>query len=129
MFGLNKFAIAGIIFMSLIIAYLKYENNTLLQNVATEKANTQRLVDEIKESNKNIVLLKKTINNNQKISNDIAKANSEYRKEVDDLKSEIEDHDWMVLGTSKPGLIEKIINKGTEKLGRELENITKPLEN
>ena len=46
--------------------------------------------------------------------------------EVNRLKNTFAKHDLNMLSMAKPKLIERIINKGTAKVGRELEALTEP---
>jgi len=46
------------------------------------------------------------------------------RKEANNIKKTLSKHNLGSLSLAKPGLIENIINKGTAKLGREIEKIT-----
>tara|TARA_R100000458_G_C8154509_1_gene160951 strand:+ start:133 stop:573 length:441 start_codon:yes stop_codon:yes gene_type:complete len=53
-------------------------------------------------------------------------ANNEAQKEVNRLKQTFAKHDLNMLSMAKPGLIERIVNKGTARVGKELEALTDP---
>jgi len=53
-------------------------------------------------------------------------ANNEAQKEVNRLKQTFAKHDLNMLSMAKPGLIERIVNKGTARIGKELEALTDP---
>jgi len=54
----------------------------------------------------------------------LTKENQQAQEEVDDIRKKFSKHNLNVLSMKKPGLIEKIINKGTATVGKELEQIT-----
>ena len=53
-------------------------------------------------------------------------ANNEAQKEVNRLKQTFAKHDLNMLSMAKPGLIERIVNKGTARVGKELEALPDP---
>lgn len=74
-----------------------------------------------------------TINNLEQDSLQNEQANIDLQKKLQTATSDLEtlrqkllDHDLTRLATAKPGLIEKRINDGTEKLFNNLERITTP---
>ena len=52
--------------------------------------------------------------------------NNEAQLEVNRLKNTFAKHDLNMLSMAKPKLIERIINRGTAKVGKELETLTEP---
>jgi len=73
--------------------------------------------------------LKQTIENQQLMVEQIERLSDENQQaqiEVENIRKKFAKHDLNVLSMKKPGLIEKIINKGTAKVGEELEQITDP---
>ena len=52
--------------------------------------------------------------------------NQKAAQEVTNLRAKFEKHDLNMLSLRKPGLIAKIINKGTKEVGDELAAITDP---
>ena len=54
----------------------------------------------------------------------LQKENMEAQNEVTRIKKKFSKHDLNVLSMRKPLLMEKIVNKATQKVGEELEQIT-----
>lgn len=109
--------------------YWYYKNSqntiaTLNRNVATLESNNNILKGTIQEQNQSIQRLETRRESDQetilRLSNDFNKA----REEVADLRETFSRHDLENLSLNKPGLIERIINKGTAEVGRELEELT-----
>jgi predicted nuclease with TOPRIM domain len=76
----------------------------------TLTAEREQLKDDLKENKENQAIL----------NEDLRKA----RVDKDKLIKMFSDHDFTKLVNKKPGLIEKIINKGTDKVFKELEDIS-----
>ena len=88
--------------------------------------NQKTLESTIEQQNEN---LQQTIDNQQRMVNQIERLSDENQQaqiEVENIRKKFAKHDLNVLSMKKPGLIEKIINKGTAKVGEELEQITDP---
>jgi len=86
---------------------LRLENAVQTQNEQIEKA-----VENKKTSDARIELL--TIANNQ------------ATEKIDELREKFARHDLDMLSLRKPGLIEKIVNRGTATVFKELEDLTNP---
>ena len=80
---------------------IKAQNEQLERQLAREKENLQRI-------------------------NELADAARAAEKEVTDMRQTFARHNLNMLSIRKPGLIEKIINKGTVKVNEELADITDP---
>ena len=80
---------------------IKAQNEQLERQLAREKENLQRI-------------------------NELADAARAAEKEVTDMRQTFARHNLNTLSIRKPGLIEKIINKGTVKVNEELADITDP---
>ncbi|MAK80510.1 MAG: hypothetical protein CMJ17_01310 [Phenylobacterium sp.] len=63
---------------------------------------------------------------NQKRINQLTDAAREAEKEVSDMRQTFARHNLNMLSIRKPGLIEKIINRGTVKVNEDLSAITDP---
>ncbi len=98
----------------------------LTTDVATAVANTSRLEGEIGEQNKSILRLEETRKEDQRKMLVLTVRNRDAAREVKDLRDKFRRHDLDNLSLKKPGLIENIINKGTEKVFRDLEDLTDP---
>lgn len=133
MFGFikNPIMIGSIVIiamMSLTIWYLKSENDTLHKNIATVEANNQRLKDGIKEQIESLHRVEAARIQDQKISRELSKANRRYKVEADEMMQIFKNHNLSNLSLQKPKLIENRINKGTRRIGKQLEQVTQPLE-
>lgn len=132
--GISKYLIGGLA-LTLIITlgggYLvvRAKNKqivALTTDVATAVSNTVRLEGQIGEQNKSILRLEETRKEDQRKMLVLTIKNREAAREVKDLQDKFRRHDLDNLSLKKPGLIEKIINKGTEKVFRDLEDLTDP---
>lgn len=86
--------------------------------------NQKTLESTIEEQNDN---LKQTIQNHDLMLSQVErlqKENMEAQNEVTRIKKKFSKHDLNVLSMRKPLLVEKIVNKATQKVGEELEQIT-----
>ena len=98
----------------------------LTTQLETSKQNQLKLESTIAEQNDN---LEKTIANHQMIVGQMEKMtvkNQEYQAEADRLKKKFAEHDLQHLSLRKPGLIERIINNGTQKVATEFASLTDP---
>ena len=86
---------------------LRLENAVNTQNEQIEKA-----VEDKRTSDARIELL--TIANNQ------------ATEKIDELREKFARHDLDMLSLRKPGLIEKVVNRGTAAVFKELEDLTNP---
>ena len=86
---------------------LRLENAVQTQNEQIEKA-----VENKKASDARIELL--TVANNQ------------ATEKIDELREKFARHDLNMLSLRKPGLIEKVVNRGTVAVFKELEDLTNP---
>jgi len=89
--------------------------------------NQKTLESTIEEQNNNI---KKTIENHNLMISQVErlqKENMEAQNEVTRIKKKFSEHDLNVLSMKKPLLVEKIVNRATQKVGKELEQITSSL--
>jgi len=95
----------------------------LNQNNATLEANAAVLETKIDEQNKSILLLDSQREMDQQTVVYMADAHAETQAEVDRLRKQFNRHNMSNLTRKKPGLIEKLINKGTKKVFDEFEMI------
>ena len=80
---------------------IKTQNDEITRQIAREKENLQKI-------------------------NELTDAARVAEKEVADMRQTFARHNLNMLSIRKPGLIEKIINKGTVKVNEELAAITDP---
>ncbi len=98
----------------------------LTTQLETSKQNQLKLESTIAEQNEN---LEQTIANHQLMVNQmerLAVANQESQAEAERLKKKFAEHDLQHLSLRKPGLIERIINNGTQKVAQEFSSLTDP---
>jgi len=99
----------------------------LLRSELQQAISNQAILEgEIKAQNEQLERqLAREKENLQKI-NDLADAARAAEKEVTDMRQTFARHNLNMLSIRKPGLIEKIINRGTVKVNEELADITDP---
>ena len=78
--------------------------------------------------NNKITVLENTRKLDQAKINNLAREYTSSRAKVNDLRRTLSKHDIGYLAQEKPGLIERIINKGTKELGADLERLSQPEE-
>jgi len=128
-----KGAIMGGLVIALLVGggafYLYYTTSqttikSLFKDVATAEANTERVKDEIQGLNLSIRLLESRQIEDQKKILVLADKARIARGEVEELKAKFKEHDLGRLSSQKPGLIERIINRGTKKVWTDFESLT-----
>tara|TARA_R110000822_G_C15301015_1_gene491943 strand:+ start:364 stop:786 length:423 start_codon:yes stop_codon:yes gene_type:complete len=88
-------------------------NEKLLKNaIETSKAELENQLEREKLNQEKIV--------------ELTEASNEARKEVSKLRNTFAKHDLNSLAIAKGALIEKIINRGTAKVNKELADLTNP---
>jgi septal ring factor EnvC (AmiA/AmiB activator) len=104
------------------------------------EAEKEMLATQLQQAMNNQLLLENSIaKQNQQITEQLNKEketqqqiasltekNNEAQLEVNRLKNTFAKHDLNMLSMAKPKLIERIINRGTAKVGKELETLTEP---
>ena len=111
------------------ILYFKFSQSkidTLNKNVATLEAGMVTLKTEISKQNESILLLDEQRENDQQTVIYMADAHAETQAEVNRLSKQFKGHNMTNLTRKKPVLIERIINRGTDKVFDEFENISDP---
>jgi len=98
----------------------------LHQDVATERANVEILKGQIEIVNESVRRLEKTRTKDQNKILALSSEANNARRESADLKRTFAKHDLENLSLRKPGLIEKIINRGTKRVNRDFEKLTTP---
>jgi DNA repair exonuclease SbcCD ATPase subunit len=107
-----------------------------------DKSEAQKtaLTTELQQSRNNTALLEQTLSNqndqleeqlqqqkeSQQRINELVAKNNEAKKEVTELRGKFARHDLNMLSMAKPGLIERVVNRGTAKVLQELQDITNP---
>lgn len=102
-----------------------YKYVTNLQETVVEQAEK---ITELKISNESLTAereqLESDLKDNRENQAVLHEELREARKQKDGLIKLFSDHDFAKLVNAKPGLIEKRINKGTDKVFQELEDIS-----
>lgn len=98
----------------------------LSENISTLEANNITLQQNIVGLNETVRTLEKVREKDQIRILQLAKEERAARDEVLQLKQTFQKHDLNHLSIKKPGLIEKVINKGTDGVLKELEQLTDP---
>tara|TARA_R110001632_G_C11333132_1_gene416721 strand:+ start:610 stop:1032 length:423 start_codon:yes stop_codon:yes gene_type:complete len=89
------------------------DNQKILKNaIETSKAELENQLEREKLNQEKIV--------------ELTEASNEARKEVSKLRNTFAKHDLNSLAIAKGALIEKIINRGTAKVNKELADLTNP---
>ena len=102
------------------------EKQAIATQLQQSMDNQLLLENSIAEQNAQITeQLQKEKDNQQRISN-LTTANSDAQEEVNRLKNTFAKHDLNMLSMAKPGLIERLVNRGTARVGKELETLTNP---
>ena len=102
------------------------EKQAIATQLQQSMDNQLLLENSIAEQNAQIAeQLQKEKDNQQRISN-LTTANSAAQEGVNRLKNTFAKHDLNMLSMAKPGLIERLVNRGTARVGKELETLTNP---
>jgi len=108
--------------------------------ISTQKAQIAQLEVELQTAVNNQAVLEGTIaqqntqmqeqlesqRQNQALISELSEANDEARQEVNQLRNTFARHDLNNLAIAKPGLIEKIVNRGTAKVHQQFIDLTNP---
>jgi len=89
------------------------DNQQLLEN--TIKDQNQQMEDQLAREKQSQVRI-----------TELSTANSEAMEEVTELRGKFARHDLNMLSMTKPGLLEKMVNRGTVRVFKELEALTQP---
>ena len=88
-------------------------NQQLLENtISTQNSQIEEQLQKQQESQARIT--------------ELSTANSEAQEEVTELRGKFARHDLNMLSMTKPALLEKMVNRGTKRVGEDLERISDP---
>lgn len=96
---------------------LKHENEVL-------KVNQVKLEESITEQQEVIAMQKESYEQIMVANNELSGKVKELNGAKEELQKKLSDHDINYLAVQKPGLIERIVNKGTKDVLNDIENIT-----
>ena len=102
------------------------EIKQLVANNATLEANVATLKGTIAEQNESIIRLEDSRRLDQEKILSLSTEFNAARKEVSDLRETFSRHDFGGLSLARPKAIERIINAGTKKEGKEFLELTTP---
>jgi len=88
--------------------------------------NQQRLENAIADQNERIEKALAEQKASQERIQNLTLANNEANEKVEDLRNKFARHDLDMLSIRKPGLVEKLVNRGTAKVFSDLEKLTNP---
>ena len=88
--------------------------------------NQQRLENAIATQNEQIEKALAEQKASQERIQNLTVANNEANEKVEDLRNKFARHDLDMLSIRKPGLVEKLVNRGTAKVFSDLEKLTNP---
>jgi hypothetical protein len=127
--------VAGVLGAALVMlgmSFKVYYDRTEAEKVAlrvelqTAVNNQQALEGTIQAQNEELIRrIEKEKQSFQRI-NDLSEAARAAETEVTDMRETFAKHNLNMLSVRKPGLIQKVINKGTSKVNEELAAITNP---
>ena len=98
---------------------LKIELQTAINNQAV-------LEGAIAQQNEQMQTQLESQRQNQALISELSEANDFARQEVNQLRNTFARHDLNNLAIAKPGLIEKIVNKGTARVNQQFVDLTNP---
>ena len=101
------------------IAQLQVELQTAVNNQAVLETTIARQNEQMQE---HLEFQRK----NQALIAELSEANDKARQEVNQLRNTFARHDLNNLAIAKPGLIEKIVNRGTAKVHQQFIDLTNP---
>ena len=88
--------------------------------------NQQRLENAIADQNEQIEKALAEQKASQERIQNLTVANNEANEKIEDLRNKFARHDLDMLSIRKPGLVEKLVNRGTAKVFADLEKLTDP---
>ena len=88
--------------------------------------NQQRLENAIADQNEQIEKALIEQKASQERIQSLTVANNEANEKVEELRNKFARHDLDMLSIRKPGLVEKVVNRGTAKVFADLEKLTDP---
>ena len=98
----------------------------LLDQISVLKGNQIALENSIEQQNESIKQYLAKQKQNQEQLNILTEKNRESQREVNKLKNTFAKHDLDNLAIAKPALIQKIVNKGTAQVKKDLIELTDP---
>jgi predicted nuclease with TOPRIM domain len=122
MFGIGNVikAVVYLVIVLLIAGGLWYVTN-LKAALAISEQNNQKLEDGIKQQQQLLENMQKDIAQIQETNKQLQAENARQKADVENLANKFQKNDLGVLATTKPALVEKLVNRGTVNVLRCLE--------
>ncbi len=130
--GLKISAVLGLLLIASLGAFKLYYDKSEAEKeamaIALQQAVDNQLLLEntIKDQNQQMEEQLAREQKNQARISQLSAANSEAMEEVTELRGKFARHDLNMLSMTKPGLLEKMVNRGTVRVFEELETLTQP---
>jgi cell division protein FtsB len=130
--GLKISAVLGLLLIASLGAFKLYYDKSEAEKeamaIALQQAVDNQLLLEntIKDQNQQMEEQLAREQKNQARISQLSTANSEAMEEVTELRGKFARHDLNMLSMTKPGLLEKMVNRGTVRVFEELETLTQP---
>lgn len=128
--GLKISAVLTLVLVVSTVGFKLYYDKTQAQmeklraDIVTLKENEKILTTEIEKQNAELIAQKQETKEAFQRINDLNLANQQATDSLNELREKFARHDLNFLSLRKPGLIQKIVNKGTADVLLELESIT-----
>jgi len=130
--GLKISAVLGLLLILSLGAFKLYydkseaEKEAMATQLQQAMDNQQRLENAIATQNKQLEQALAEQQASQQRIQTLTTANNQATEQVEELRSKFARHDLDMLSLRKPGLVEKMVNRGTARVFQELQDLTDP---
>ena len=130
--GLKISAVLGLLLILSLGAFKLYydkseaEKEAMATQLQQAMDNQQRLENAIATQNEQLAQALAEQQASQQRIQTLTVANNEANEKVEDLPNKFARHDLDMLSLRKPGLVEKMVNRGTARVFQELQDLTDP---
>jgi len=130
--GLKISAVLGLLLILSLGAFKLYydkseaEKEAMATQLQQAMDNQQRLENAIATQNKQLEQALAEQQASQQRIQTLTTANNQATEQVEELRSKFARHDLNMLSLRKPGLVEKMVNRGTARVFQELQDLTDP---
>jgi DNA repair exonuclease SbcCD ATPase subunit len=130
--GLKISAVLGLLLILSLGAFKLYydkseaEKEAMATQLQQAMDNQQRLENAIATQNEQLEQALAEQQASQQRIQTLTVANNEANEKVEDLRNKFARHDLDMLSLRKPGLVEKMVNRGTARVFQELQDLTDP---
>ena len=130
--GLKISAVLGLLLILSLGAFKLYydkseaEKEAMATQLQQAMDNQQRLENAIATQNEQLEQALAEQQASQQRIQTLTVANNEANEKVEDLRNKFARHDLDMLSLRKPGLVEKMVNRGTARVFQELKDLTDP---